>query len=203
MRRTSPFLAVAGFLASVAALAVGADPPRPGATGNPDNVPYVGKRDPNGNPVRLAKATGHVSNYSEDRVPKYTLPDPLVLADGKRVTTPEGWTKKRRPETLKFYQTEIYGRIPDNAPKVTWEVTETDSKARGGTAVMQRVAGRVGGKPSGPTMTLTVYAPAKADRPVPVLLSLSFGSPAGNRPPRAAAFDPVAEVLDRGWAYAT
>ena len=86
-----------GLLACLTVLAARADdPPKPGAKGNPDNVPYIGKRDPDGNPVRLAKATGHVSNYSEDKVPKYTLPDPLVLANGERVTTPEVWTKKRR-----------------------------------------------------------------------------------------------------------
>ena len=35
-----------------------------------------------GNPVRVAKATGHVSNYNEDKVGPYTLPDPLVTASG-------------------------------------------------------------------------------------------------------------------------
>src|SRR5579864_5610158 len=95
---------VAGLLACLAVLTVPADdPPRPGTKGNPDNVPYIGKRDPNGNPVRLAKATGHVSNYSEDRVPPYTLPDPLVLSDGQKVTSPDVWVRKRRPEILKFY----------------------------------------------------------------------------------------------------
>jgi len=203
MTRSTLPLCIAALLSGIAVLAGQADPPKPGATGNPDNVPYIGKRDPNGNPVRLAKATGHVSNYSEDKVPKYTLPDPLVCADGERVTTPEMWSKKRRPEILKFYQTEIYGRIPDNAPPVTWEITETDANARSGAAVMRRVVGRMGAKPDGPKMTLTVYTPAKAERPVPVLLNLSFGFPPGNRPAaNAAAFDPIAEVLGRGWAYA-
>src|SRR5438045_6273147 len=106
----SPFPTLsAGLLACLTVLAARADdPPKPGEKGNPDNVPYIGKRDPNGNPVRLAKATGHVSNYSEDRVPKYTLPDPLVLANGDRVTAPEVWTKKRRPEILRSYRTETY-----------------------------------------------------------------------------------------------
>jgi hypothetical protein len=203
MRRSSFAFAVAGFLGTIVGLAIGADPPKPGTTGNPDNVPYIGKRDPNGNPVRLAKATGHVSNYSEDKVPKYTLPDPLVLADGQRVATPEAWAMKRRPEILKFYQTEIYGRIPANAPKVTWEVAETDPKARDGAAAMRKVVGRIGSNPGGPSMMLTVYTPAGADRPVPVLLSLSFGFPAGKGPPKAGGFDPVAEVLGRGWAYAS
>src|SRR3954462_633624 len=123
MRRTPVPPAVALLLACLAILAARAsDPSQPGAKGNPDNVPYIGKSDPKGNPVRLAKATGHVSNYSEDKVPQYTLPDPLVPASGEKVTTPEVWAKKRRPEILKFYQTEIYGRIPENAPKVAWEV---------------------------------------------------------------------------------
>src|SRR5438477_8609151 len=116
-----------------------ADLPKPGSRGNADNVPNIGKRDPGGNPVRLAKATGHVSNYVEEKVPPYTLPDPLVMASGERVTTAEMWRTRRRPEILKFYQTEIYGRIPDNAPKVTWSVTETDSAARDGTAITKRV----------------------------------------------------------------
>jgi len=200
--RRFPVPAAASLLACLAVLTVQADdPPRPGARGNPDNVPFIGKSDPKGNPVRLAKATGHVSNYSEDKVPPYTLPDPLVLSDGQKVTTPDVWLKKRRPEILKFYQTEIYGRIPANAPKVTWEVTETDPKARDGAAVLRRVVGRMGEKPNGPKMTLTVYTPVKAEKPVPVLLSISFGF--GGRPPRPGAFDPVAEVLGRGWAYAT
>src|SRR5262245_36118703 len=199
MRRSPVPALAAALLTCLTVLALRADdPPKPGAKGNPDNVPYIGKSGPKGNPVRLAKATGHVSNYSEDKVPPYTLPDPLVLADGQKVTSPEVWAKKRRPEILKFYQTEIYGRIPENAPKVTWEVSETDPMARDGTAVMRRVVGRMGEKPDGPKITLTVYTPAKADKPVPVLLSISFGFGSGLGPPRAGAFDPVAEVLDRG-----
>src|SRR5262245_2721994 len=135
--RHSPVSVLAAFVACLTVQVVLADdPPKPGAKGNPDNVPFIGKSDPNGNPVRLAKATGHVSNYSEDKVSAYTLPDPLVLADGQKVTSPEVWMKKRRPEILKFYQTEIYGRIPENAPKVIWEVDELESKARDGAAVM-------------------------------------------------------------------
>src|SRR5262245_16716016 len=202
MRRFSVLLSTAGLLATIIVPTIRADAPKPGEKGNPDNVPYIGKRDPNGNPVRLAKATGHVSNYSEDKVPKYTLPDPLVLASGERVTTPEQWIKKRRPEILKFYQSNIYGRIPDNAPKVTWEVAETDPKARDGVAIMRRVVGRMGEKADRPEMILTVYTPAKFNRPVPVLLNISFGFPVGKGPPKSA-FDPVTEVLGRGWAFAT
>lgn len=196
--------------------------PAPGTRGNPDNVPYIGKSDPKGNPVRLAKSTGHVSNYSEEKVPAYTLPDPLVMANGEKVTTAQQWREKRRPEILKLYETEIYGRIPENAPKVTWEVTETDSAARDGAAVMKRVVGRIGDKPDAPKMNLTVHLPAKASSPGPMLLSISFGFPPGGRggaspnsdkakseetaktvtKARPPAFDALGELLPRGWGYA-
>jgi hypothetical protein len=199
-----------------------AELPAPGTRGNADNVPFVGKSDPSGNPVRLAKATGHVSNYTEAKVAAYTLPDPLVMVSGQRVTTAEAWRTKRRPEILKFYETQIYGRIPDNAPKVTWEVTETDPSAREGAAIAKRVAGRMGDKPDGPRMNLTVHLPAKAIEPVPVLLSISFGFPPGERggtttkadetksvepaktttKARPPQFDVLGECLRRGWGYA-
>ena len=185
--------------------------PAPGTRGNADNVPYIGKSDPQGNPVRLARASGHVSNYTEEKVAAYTLPDPLVLASGERVTTAEMWWKQRRPEILKFYQTEIYGRVPDNAPRVTWEVTESGASVREGAATLRRVVGRMGEKADGPRMNLTVYAPAKASGPTPLLLSISFGfggnrggkAPAPKAPGKAGGFDAIGEVLGRGWTYAT
>jgi hypothetical protein len=204
--------------------------PAPGSRGNPDNVPFIGRRDAKGNPVRLARATGHVSNYSEDKVRPYTLPDPLVMASGERVTGADQWFKARRPEILKLYRNEIYGHVPAGAPKVTWEVAQTDAGARGGTAVTKRVVGRMGHRPDAPRMNLTVHLPAKANGPVPVLLSITFGfgpgargQAAGKTEQRSAAaaekaeatkpaaakgggpggFDPVGVVLDRGWGYAS
>ena len=159
--------------------------PAPGTRGNADNVPFIGRRDPGNNPVRLARVTGHVSNYDEKKVPPYTLPDPLVMASGERVDSAVKWFKERRPEILKFYQTEIYGRIPENVPKVTWVVSETDSKARDGVAIRKSVVGQMGNKPDGPRMNLTMFLPARASGPVPMLLSISFGFGAGGRTPAA------------------
>src|SRR5262245_60989763 len=104
--------------------------PAPGSRGNAENVRYIGSRDPKGNPVRLARASGHVSNYDEAKVAPYTLPDPLLKSNGAKVTSAGMWFRERRPEILKFYQTEIYGRVPANAPRVTWTVSETDANAR-------------------------------------------------------------------------
>ena len=206
------------------------DLPAQGTRGNSDNVPFIGHRDPQGNPVRLAKTTGHVSNYSDEKVRPYTLPDPLVTTSGERITSADQWIKSRRPEILELYRDNIYGHVPPGAPRVTWEVVETDTTARDGTAVMKRVAGKMGDKPDGPRMNMTVYLPAKTSGPVPVLINLTFGfgpgargqvagkaaqrpsvvpekgestKPANANRPGPGGFDPVAEVLSRGWGYAS
>jgi hypothetical protein len=190
-----------------------ADPglPAPGARGNADNVPFIGGRDPGNNPVRLARASGHVSNYNEAKVAPYTLPDPLVMANGQRVTTAGQWFGTRRPEILKVYQTEIYGRVPANAPKVIWEVTETDPSARDGAAIRKQVIGRMGEKSDGPKMKLTLHLPAKSSGPVPVLLSITFDflarasatTKTGQKTAGPARFDSLGAVLNHGWGFAS
>jgi hypothetical protein len=172
-------------------------------TGNADNVPYIGRSDPNGNPVRLARKTGHVSNYDEAKVPEYSLPDPLKMANGRAVTSADQWPA-RRAEILRFYEEQIYGRIPENAPAVAWQVTQTDNDARNATAITKKIEGAVGDS-AAVKLRLTLHVPKEASGPVPVLLNLSFFG--GDGPGRrgrggAPAFDPIAEVLARGWAFA-
>jgi len=73
--------------------------------------------DASGNPLRRALKTGHISNYDESKVRPYRLPDPLVLIGGRRVADAKAW-RTRRAEIVRLYETEIYGRVPANAPKV-------------------------------------------------------------------------------------
>src|SRR6266542_163898 len=141
--------------------------------------------DANGNPLRRALTTGHVSNYDEMKVPPYTLPDPLVMANGRPVRNAEAW-KVRRAEIVKLYETEIYGRVPANAPPVTWQITETDPTAREGMAVMKRLVGRVGNVPDGPQLHVTLYTPSSARRPVPLILLINFGGGSQARPGSAS-----------------
>ena len=176
-------------------------PQQPAA--NPSNL----GSDANGNPLRRALKTGHVSNYDESKVPPYTLPDPLVMSDGNRVTDAGTWRTRRRPEIMRMYETEIYGRIPANAPKMTWEVVDTDPAAKGNTAIMRRAVGRIGTAADGPRVTMMIYTPSKASRPVPLILLVNFGGgpPVEGRPASNAQFtDPpvAADILARGWGYA-
>ena len=124
-------------------------------------------------------------NYTEAHVVKYTLPDPLKLANGQSVTDATTWLQKRRAELIKLFEENEYGRIPATAPKVTWQVVSTDSNALNGAAIMKTLAGHMG-EPNGPAIYVTLYTPAKADKPVPVLVNLSFNF-GGMRGPRRGA----------------
>lgn len=162
--------------------------------------------DANGNPRRLAVKTGHVSNYDETKVRPYTLPDPLVLANGTRVRDAETWRRQRRPEIIRLYEAEIFGRVPASAPKVTWRVAETDAAGRGGAVAIKRIAGTIGDAPGAPPILLTLYTPPKATARVPIILLANFGGGAGAAPAAnlPSGEPPVAaEILARGWGYAT
>ena len=166
----------------------------------PPNLP---KADANGNPIRFAPRTGHVSNYDEAKVAPYTLPDPLVMSDGTAVKDADTWMNKRRAEILKLYQENIYGRIPDGTPKVVFGVGSADTAALNGTALVRHLAGHIG-RADGGTMNLLLVLPAKATGPVPVIFSLLFTAPPdpSAAPGRGPAGDPVADVLAHGYAYA-
>jgi len=167
---------------------------------NPANL----GNDANGNPLRKAFKTGHISNYDESKVAPYSLPDPLVLSNGRPVRNVDTWTKQRRPELIKLYETEIYGRVPANAPRVTWEIGEVDREWRKGTAVRKKLVAHARAGSDERQFNVWLYTPAAATKPVPVVLSIIFAPAARGGGPAPTGEPLVAdEILARGWGYAT
>jgi len=157
-------------------------------------------------PIRKAP-TGHVSNYDEARVGNHTLPDPLLLLNGQPVRDADTWFKLRRPEILKLYESEIYGRVPAEAPPIKFAVVGTDLTALSNSAIRKDIIGHIGGKPDGPKVHVVMYLPVKAGGPVPVLLHLLFGNPppsssTDTNATRPGEIGPVADILARGYGYA-
>jgi hypothetical protein len=113
-------------------------------------------------------------NYDESKVPKYTLPDPLVMADGTPVRDAEAWTEKRRPEIVKLFEREVYGSSPAALPSQSYELSSLDRAALGGKAVRKEVAVMFNGRADGKTMSLLIYLPTDANGPVPTFLALNF-----------------------------
>ncbi len=207
-------IAVLATLALASMLVHAADAPATQNNAAQTSTATLPRSDANGNPLRRAP-TGHVSNYDEAKVGAYTLPDPLKLQNGQAVHDADTWFKQRRPEILKLYETEIYGRVPDPMPKIAFAVAETDTKALDGTAVRKHIVGKIGDGPDGPKVNVHLYLPAKAIAPMPVLLHLTFlgHQPAGSATNPTAATDaarprfsetgPLADILARGYGYAT
>jgi hypothetical protein len=150
---------------------------------------------------RNAKAENAV-NYDESKANPYPkLPDPLLLKNGKKVTTAAMWVKERRPEIVEDFDREIYGRVPKDTPKVKWEVTGTKKQKVGEVeVVMKTLVGHVDNS-SYPQITvdikLTLTTPADAKGPVPVMMEFGFG---GGPDPGAGGWQQ--QVLAKGWGYA-
>lgn len=143
-------------------------------------------------PFTFVAAQTFEPNYDESKVPDYNLPDPLVTLGGQRVLDRETWYTVRRPEILRLFETQVYGRSPGRPEGMTFEVTSVDVAALDGQAVRKEVSVYFTGRSGGPKMDLLLYLPAEAQGPVPVFVGLNFG---GNH---AVHFDP-AIPLSTAW----
>lgn len=122
----------------------------------------------------LAEAKEPPINYDESKVPQYTLPDPLVTADGKQVGDAATWRQKRRPEILQLFEQYVYGKSPGRPAAMKCEVRSVATDALGGKAIRKEVTIRFSDQPDGPKMDLLLYLPSGAQKPVPVFMGLNF-----------------------------
>lgn len=152
----------------------------------------------------------YAANYDESKANPYpVLPDPLVMNNGKKVTSAKVWWSKRRPEIVELFDREIYGRMPQNTPRVNWEVISTTREMNGGVAVVtKKLAGHVENS-SYPQIKvdidLAVTTPADAKGPVPLMMELSFvfpKRPGFTPPPPPPGPTWQQQVLAKGWGYA-
>lgn len=115
------------------------------------------------------------ANYDEAKVPKYVLPDPLVMADGTPVKDAGAWRKQRRPEILGLFSEQMYGVTPTGKVKLRTEVLEIDKAAHGGLATRKQVRVWFGPAAEAPFMDLLIYLPNAVKGRAPVFLGLNFG----------------------------
>ena len=125
-------------------------------------------------PDRLVLSDGRELGvtFEEDRVPSYSLPDPLVFESGEEVSDVESW-RRRRNEILELFQSHVYGRSPGAPTSLRSEVLESEPTALGGRAIREQVRLHFGDADT-PALDVLIYRPATGDGPVPAFLGLDF-----------------------------
>jgi hypothetical protein len=113
-------------------------------------------------------------NYTEAKAGTYTLPDPLKLAGGHAVRDAKTWLAKRRPEIVKLFEENQFGRTPERPADMTFDVFDKGTPAFDGKAIRRQVTIYFSKDKSGPKADLLLYLPSNATKPVPVLLNAGF-----------------------------
>ena len=76
-------------------------------------------------------------NFEEQRVPSYTLPNPLIGKDGARVESGQQWNGSRRGAVLELFREHVYGRRPTTEYELEFEQIAETKDALGGKATGQ------------------------------------------------------------------
>ncbi len=158
------------------------------------------------------------------------LPDPLVMFDGRRVTSRDQWFKERRPELKALFQHYMYGAIPPKPAHTEVKLLGEYHDFLGGKATLKLVRLETG-PANAPQIDLMLVLPNDAKAPAPVFLAMDFcGNHALTTDPRVplarswlgnsckgctnntateaargsqAADWPLANIVRRGYALAT
>lgn len=168
---------------------------RPGASGNP--------------------SAPNAANYDEAKAgPFYPPPLPLVMNNGRLVTSAKDWWRKRRPQIVGAFDNDILGRFPANSPPVRWEVVSTTLERNGNIPVItKKLDGHVDNSACPAIkvdIQVTLSTPADAKGPVPAIMELDFPPEimamiAKRFPNLARQNGPTwqQQVLAKGWGYAS
>ena len=160
------------------------------------------------------------ANTDEAKANPYpNIPDVLTFANGRPVKNARDWSNRAK-EIRELLDREIYGRIPKNVPKVSWEVVKSEVVPAGEISTVQKqLVGHVDNSAYPKIkvdIRMTLVVPEKATKPVPVVMEFGFGMMPRPRPNSNAttAIRPTTrpqgpsgpswqdQVLAKGWGYA-
>lgn len=113
-------------------------------------------------------------NYDEALVGAYTLPNPLVMLNGKPVKNAKTWYQKRRPEIVRLIEENEYGKTPAVPKDMTFNVFDKGTLVFDGKAIRKQVTVYFTNDTSNYRMDILIYLPANAVKPVPLFLNVSF-----------------------------
>ena len=142
-------------------------------------------------------------NFTESRVPRFQLPDPLATPDGRRITTPAEW-EAHRPALLQAFREQVYGIRPTTPFEASYEVVNRRDNAFGIGASARQVRATFTARGRSHEFDFVLVIPA-ARRPVPLVVhinnrgSVPLDRAVGEKDP----FWPVEAMVRREYATAS
>ena len=163
---------------------------------------------PSGNP-----AAPNAANSEESKVREYSLPELLKLDNGKTISTSQEWWQQRRPEIEKAFEVEIYGKLPENIPSVTWQVIDAYDTIIGNFPIHEKIIRGIVDNSAYPSIKveieLLVATPLHSQGPVPIVMEFGFiRSPFNSGPVQPIGLGSSGEpswkeqLISKGWGYA-
>ena len=151
-----------------------------------------------------------------DEEPRTYGAEPLEISSLRQ------WERVHRPAIYNFFETEVYGRMPEKQVPIRYELL-SEGEALGGKAVRREVAMHIEGMPT--PVPILMYIPSNATGAVPAFLGMNFkgnhqinadpeitisvnapkGAELGSDPERGAATSrwPLEMLMDNGYALVT
>lgn len=124
-------------------------------------------------PEQQARGERPPIHRDESRALPHPPSDPLAFADGRPVASAQQWREQRRPQLLKLFTEQYYGKAPPAPETVDYQVISVKEDALGGKAVRKEIAVTLVESPEPVVMTILLYLPKGAEK-VPVFWGLNF-----------------------------
>jgi hypothetical protein len=109
----------------------------------------------------------------ESMVPEFQLPDVLTGFNGRKIHSAKEWYRKRRPELLKIFAEEVYGKVPGVQKISEVKIREASGNALGGKAIRRQLSLFFRKEDLNLEINVLMYLP-KSNQKVPVFLACNF-----------------------------
>jgi hypothetical protein len=112
-------------------------------------------------------------NYDESKVSSYILPDPLLFPHGRKVKTVKSWENKRRPQILKLFEEQMFGKIPAGLKITSSRTREESAVTPYKNGRRKQVEMELNQKGRELRIQILIYLPANVDK-APLFLGYNF-----------------------------
>jgi hypothetical protein len=156
---------------------------------------------PSGNPE-----APNAANSDESKAVQYeSVPDPLVFENGKPVQNQKDW-ENRSLELMELFDREMYGRTPENLPKVKWDLVWEKDTLIGGIEVAYKKMKGIVDNSEFPAISVAIDfeygVPKNVDKSVPLMMEFGWIWPVGmQRPPSPPGPSWQEQSLAEGWGF--